>query len=355
MADLYHNIYTGEIFQQSQCIWHENTLMDFFRSALISMGYHSVSDNHKVYQRGEQKVVICLVDDFTTCSTNYSVSLPYLFDTNTVVITDNHITVPTQYRVLQLPSSFFGIYRHQPKNQTWNPQRRYNFSVNRLDYKRMLMMLEIWSRCMWNEGAERLDFVNFNCWAWGGDNETPQGARSNFEQFWNNLEPHHQEVYQETYNRLVDRMPWRNHDLSHEDSHVSAWVNLVMETYSSDTTVAFSEKIFRALCLPVPWIVYSGRYAVSYLHSLGFDVMHDVIRHDYDGMIETKTAAYGDKMVNFVFEGSDFVDANRERFPELKVRCEQAAAHNQRRLETMAQQWPSDFAAWWAQSVQFIA
>jgi hypothetical protein len=142
-------------------------------------------------------------------------------------------------------------------------------------------------------------------------------------------------------------MPFCNHDLEHEQSHLQAWANVVIETYSSDTTVALSEKLFRALCLPVPWIVYSGKHTVAYLHSLGFDVLHDSINHNYDGMIENKTAAYGDKIVDFIFEGHDAVEKFKTMSgPKLSQRCEQAAQHNQNLLAQMQSDWPTDFAKW---------
>ena len=177
MTDPYHEIYTGEIFQTSQCIWHENTLLDFFRSNLISLGYQSADSNNKVWRRGNQTVVVCLVDDFTTCSENYSLSVPYLFDTNTVVITDNHVNVPTQYRVCQLPESFYGIYAHTPAVTTWQPNRRFCFAVNRMDHKRTLMFLEMRLRIQYNPDIDIMDYANFNCWSWEGDNTSPSGLK----------------------------------------------------------------------------------------------------------------------------------------------------------------------------------
>ena len=361
MADLYHKIYDGEIFKKSNCIWHENTMMELFRSQLISLGYRSITDNNKVWQRENRKVVICLVDDFTTCSDNYSVSLPYKFDTDTVVITDNHVTVPTQYTVCQLPTSFFGIYNHAPGNVNWQPDRRFNFSVNRLDTKRMLTFLELWNRCMHmalTDGitVDTLDYINFNCWTWSGDNATTDGLKESFVQQWNQLEDHYKEVYQHVFDDLLPRIPFRNHSLTHEQSHISAWVNVIMETYSSDTTIALSEKTFRALCLPVPWIFYAGKHTVAYLHSLGFDVMHDIIEHKYDGMIENKTAAYGDKMVDFIFEGADAVTAMKSQdFTQIRLRCIRAANHNRELLQKMQQQWPRDFSIWWPEIVSRIS
>jgi hypothetical protein len=360
MSDLYHEIYTGEIFQTSQCIWHENTLLDFFRSNLIALGYTSISDSNKVWRRDHQTVVVCLVDDFSTCSENYSATLPYQFDRDTVVITDNHVNIPTQYTVCQLPASFFGIYAHRPQADKWVPNRRFTFAVNRMDPKRMLMFLEMRLRSAYiletqfldQQLLGSLDYMNFNCWSWHGDNTTSEGLRANFEQQYQQLEPQFREVYDETYKAVLDQMPFRNHDLTQEQAHVSAWMNIVMETYSSDTTVALSEKIFRALCLPVPWMVYSGRHTVAYLHSLGFDVMRDVVEHKYDNMQENRTAVYGDKMVDFLFEGVDAVERMQTDCPEM--RASQAATTNQQLLYTMRKQWPEDFSAWWPTVVEQI-
>lgn len=354
MSDLYHEIYTGEIFQKSRCIWHENILLDFFRSNLIQLGYTSNSDSNKVWVKGNQTVVVCLVDDISTCNINYSTTMPYIFDKNTTVITDNYITCPTQYRVLQLPDSFFGIYSHTPEILTWTPERRFNFSVNRLDPKRMLMLLEIYYRAYEHHGS--LDYVNFNCWSWDGDNSTAEGLVDNFKRQFNLLEPQFQDVYQDTFKQLLAQVPIRNHQYSQEQVHHRAWVNLVMETYSSDTAVALSEKIFRAMCLPVPWMLYCGKYAVAYLNKLGFDTLQDLVPHQYDNQQENRTAAYGDKMVDFVYAGNELMlDLQSRDWTALSERCQQAAAHNQQLLANMQQRWSGDFAQWWAQNSQLIA
>ena len=351
-VDKYHAIYQNEVFAKSQCIWHENTLLDFFRSNLIALGYSTVDPSNKVWQRGNQTVVVCLVDDFSTCSTNYSTPLPYLFDKNTVVITDNRVNVPTQYQVCQLPSSFFGIYAHMPELTNWAPDRRFNFSVNRIDTKRLLLFLELQLRAMDQHNSHTLDYVNFNCWSWDGDNNSDIGLLSNFERQYNQLEQQFHTVYDNTYTRLLPMIPFKNHTLEHELAHVHAHLNVVLETYSSDTIVALSEKTFRALCLPVPWIVYSGKHTVAYLNSLGFDVMPDVVEHRYDSMIENKTAAYGDKMVDFLFEGVEAVERMQSDRPWQ--RAEQAARINQQLLQQMKLAWPADFANWWPSVIEKI-
>lgn len=345
MTDPYHHIYTGEIFQQSECIWHENNLLDFFRSNLKSLGYHSVSDSNKVWRRGDQTVVVCLVDDYTTCSERYDVGLPYIFDRNTVVITDTHVQIPTQYTVCQLPVSFFGIYTHVP-DHGWNPQRRFTLGINRLDSKRMLMFLELALRSEYL-GTD-LDHINFNCWRWGGENDNSQGLRKNFETQYQELESQYHNVYDDIYEKTINTVPYNNHDMTQEQVHTSSWMNIVMETYSSDNTIALSEKTFRALCLPVPWQLYSGRNTVAYLHGLGFDTLQDIITHRYDPMIENRTAAYGDKMVDFLFEATESVQRlQSEEFETVSKRCQQASENNQQLLAMMRYNWPRDFARWW--------
>lgn len=349
----YQTIYHGDIFQASRCIWHENTMMDFFVSNLVALGYQSVSPSNKVWQKGQRQVVVCLVDDVSTCQQDYSKTTPYLFPADTVVITDNLINVPTQYRVCRLPDSFFGIYAHRPKISDWTPQRRFCFAINRLDAKRLLMFLEITLRSQSCPNPETIDFTNFNCWAWDGDNQTTDGLRENFIRQFDLLESQAKDIYHDIYRQMVDQVPYRNHDLDLEQSHTRAWLNIVMETYSSDSIVAISEKIFRALCLPVPWMVYSGKHTVAWLNKLGFDVGRDLVNHEYDHMIENRTAAYGDKMVDFVFEATETVQSLQKN-NDLE-RWQVAAQHNQQILYEMQQRWPKDFAAWWAATLPLIA
>lgn len=349
MTDPYHSIYENEIFVKSRCIWHENTLLDFFRSQLIALGYTSCSDNDKTWQRNNQQVVICLVDDIFSCSTDKSKHISQAFEQNTIVITDNFINCPTQYQVYQLPSSFFGIYNHVPDNIVTTPNRRFAMSVNRIDSARLLMLLEITRRSPDYPNIQSLDYINFNCWSWEGNNNTTNDFKQNFQREYHRLPDQLQELYADAYNLLVHSMPFKNYTFSLEEMHVSAYLNIVMETYGTDSTIALSEKLFRTLCLPIPWMVYAGRHTVVYLESIGFDTLKDLIHHNYDHVsCGPVTGNFGDKMVDFVYEGSLAVDKFKQmNFKDFHSRCDVAAKHNCKTLKKMQQQWPVDFAAWW--------
>jgi hypothetical protein len=80
--------------------------------------------------------------------------------------------------------------------------------------------------------------------------------------------------------------------------------------------------------------------------------MNDVVQHRYDSMFENRTAAYGDKMVDFLFEGADAVE--HMDVAAVSIRAAQAATTNQSVLNRMQLSWPTDFAAWWANTINLI-
>lgn len=352
----YQDVYRGEIFQKSQCIWHENVMLDWMRSQFQHLGYHSLGGSNKSWQRDDKTVIACVVDDITTCSDSADPYVPALWNDRVTVLTDNRITCPTRYPVYQLPDSWFGIYAHDPVDRLWQPHRRFNFSVNRLDLKRMSLFLEYRKRLPWVVDRDSMDYVNFNCWAWDGDNSSLDGLRQNFEATYDRLVPHVKSVHQITKDTDIPDMPWRNHDLNLEIGMHRAWVNMVIETYSSDSVIALSEKTFRALVTPAPWMLYSGRYTVAYLESLGFDCLSDIVDHNYDAMIETRTVDYGDKIVDWFWQANEnYARLQSQDFKHLSYRCQQAAAHNRTLLKKFRAAWPRDFAEWWPDVVKVIA
>lgn len=355
MVSSYQTIYDSEIWQQSQCIWHENSLMDFFRTQLSALGYQRCSDSGKIWQRGGRRVVICIVDDFTSCSQDWSTKTPYLFDRDTIVITDNWVPCPTRYRVLRLPDSFFGVYAHEPLSRAWQPDRRFCFTAKRLDSKRMSLMLELQMRADLMGLPPDVDLVNFGCWSWDGDNTSAAGLRANWDRQFELLDDSLKQIYDNTYQSLKSRMPLLNHGHDLEQAHHSAWINLVIETYSSDQVIAFSEKIFRCLTIPVPWMLWGSRNAIAWLTSMGFDTLTDLVDHQYDHMIEQQTATFGDKMVDWIFEASETVTRlQAQPRQDLELRLLAATKHNRDLLRQMRMNWPGDFAAWWGQTINAL-
>lgn len=357
------DIHSGEIFRSSKCIWHEHSLMEFIRHALRMLDYRPMDPSNKIWRRGERTVIVCLVDDVMSCKPddfqagNQDMPFEYKYDKNTLIITDNYISLPLAAEVCQLPASFYGIYYYEPSIQTWNPTRRFNFSINRIDHKRLKLFLELQTRTYMlcdDYDLEHLDYINFNCYLPGRNNDSAETRIENFvstfyDQTFSYLVP----TYQEAFFRHRDLMPFCNHDLTQEEADVSAWLNVVVETYSTNSSViALSEKTFRALSLPVPFILYSGKHTMMYLQKLGFDIMPDLMTYKYDVKDELKSSDYGDKTVDFIYEGAEIVEKLRKTTPTQ--RCINAANHNRALLKQMHHQWPADFAAWWPETLKKI-
>jgi hypothetical protein len=277
------------------------------------------------------------------------VDLPYLWDKNTTVITDNYISCPTQYRVWNLPVSFYGIYSYTPQPRVWQPERHFTFSVNRIDTRRFKLMLELAKRSHLHKG-----YVNFNAQRTVGNREleTPEQLAVNFADFWKNLSPEDQECWSASFKLVAPQIPLRNHELEHDDVYTRSYVNIECETYSSDNSVALSEKIFRLLVSPSPWTAYLGQYGVAYLESLGFDCLRDIIDHNhYDRLKEVEN-----KNNIFIWKSMRVVNDMRTADLEIiKERCSRAAVHNQALLAEFKQNWAADFSVWQQQYMTQLA
>ena len=349
----FYQIDAGEIFKKSLCMQHEHIVANLFSSTLISLGYTTVDPAKRRWNRDDKNVVVCLADDFNTCGADWSKPAESWYNHNTVVITDNHAKFHPCYTVLQLPTSYFGVFNYTPANQQWNPARRFNFSVNRLDSQRELVLVELINQTSNLEQVLKQDYINFNCWDSQGANDTVNDIKFNFLKYWAQLFQLDL-VYEQLKEQVVTAVPIKNHNLSVEEAHVGAWLVPVIETYSGNDNIAFSEKIFRALVTPVPWTVYSTTGAVEYLKTLGFDVLDDLVDHGYNNIYQD--APHGLQKIKAYIKAS--IDSHNQlktgNFEQIKARCLQAAQHNQQLLSSLQRQWPVDFANWFPKAVDAI-
>lgn len=340
-SDPFYQTQQGEIFQISNCMQHEHAVADLFSSMLLNLGYARINADSRSWQKKDKKIVVCLSDDFGVCRKEFAAEPGQWFDPDTTVITDNYMPLATQYQVCQLPQSYFGIFNYVPKNQEYCPTARFHFSTNRLDHQRLHMILEFIQQVGSMTDIVKYDYINFNAWDPGGSNKTSQDIVQNVCKHWNELTHLHQD-YHESFDQLISRLPLRNHSLTVEQAHVSSQLNLVIETYAGDASIAFSEKIFRALVTPAPWTLFGAKNAVQYLQTLGFDVINDLVDHSYD------THPHDHHKIKNYIKVSHQVQQHLQTIDlgVIKQRYTRAAEHNQRILQQMQQSWPADFGTW---------
>jgi hypothetical protein len=239
------------------------------------------------------------------------------------------------YKIYRVSQSFYGIYSYIPDNLNWTPDRDYTFAVNRMDYKRMQVLLELYQNLGFDSG-----YVSFNCQI-GGRRVAPEDVRR---QAFIDESVLHSATEQErnVFLTLATQMPIKNHSLDHDLSYTKSWLSVVVETYSSDNVISISEKIFRCLVTPVPWVAYSGRYTIAKLRELGFDVMDDIVDHSYDRLLEAQH-----KMSNFTDAAKKTISHVKSLpWSQVKSRCQVAAFRNQTLLADLSRIWQENRSAW---------
>jgi len=331
-------IHSGEIWQKSQCLLHEEQLVASIYKCLQKNNYQNInpiSHTRSCWQRDQHKIVISLVDDLWDCAQDRTKDTPYLFDCDTTVVTDNFLNCPSVYQLYKTPPSFYGIYSYVPDNQIWNPTRDYTFAINRLDFKRMRILLQLYCDLTFDAG-----YVNFNCQIGGMQVATKDQRR---QVFVNEALKHSADLTeQQAFKQLSTVVPIKNHQLAHDHAYTQSWLNIIVETYSSDNVISMSEKIFRCLVTPAPWIAYAGRYTIAKLRELGFDVMDDIIDHNYDQLLEVQY-----KISKFIESGKHTIfQTKRINWEQVKSRCQVAALNNQKLLDKLSSEWNENQSAW---------
>jgi hypothetical protein len=223
-----------------------------------------------------------------------------------LIVTDNIPTRAVCGKTLPLYPEYWHVYHYEPVYQTRPAIYGYNCFMNRISEDRAQTFQELERRGLLSKGL-----VSFNNLRPGNTISTAQDLLD----------------YGDPYNNLTDSL---------EQSIIDSNISMVLETYISDDHITFSEKIFRALQLPRPWLLYCSPQAVNYLRHYGFDVLDDYVDHSYD--LET---SHCDKLLIIINQLEQFVDQQYDY--NDYARFEQAAEHNRNLLLTFAQGWPVKF------------
>lgn len=341
-ANCADRIHQGEIFVKSQCMTQEHKIAEQIWSILESCGYSTDDPARHKWFKQDKKIITRFVDDFSTFRDNQVQDARAWFDSNTLVLTDNRINFAPEYQISFLPNSYFGIYFYSPYYVNWLPDRDLHYSVNRIDSNRLLMLHELLKAQRLKEFLQN-NYVNVNADLPGPRGIDKIAAQKNFVQSSATTD-----LDQSWVQSISQIIPIRNHSLSVEQANVKSWLTLVVETYAGNSVISMSEKTFRALVTPAPWILYAGLNTVNFLRSMGFDCLDDVIDHSYDRYVST--LPLGKDKIELVasMAWAQVAALKAQNFEWLKPRLLRAAQHNIKILGEMSQQLPADIATWYS-------
>jgi hypothetical protein len=230
------------------------------------------------------------------------------------MITDNHFNVDTKAEVIQMGPEMWSIFSlpYDEVPDIGKPSKRMNCLIHRQSGERLMFLYKMYERDLLDN-----NLVSFACFT--GDQEKPYADRK---KDFNDLHiDQDTPIWNDLQEELRPQMPLLLPDNMLADvAAMQTEVTLVVETYVNEDVIAYSEKIFRALQLPRPWIMFNSPYAVSVLRKYGFDVLDDIVDHNnYDSVIKQERRA--DKILNTLNKIKPWSEIDKERLVK-------AAKHN---------------------------
>lgn len=235
-------------------------------------------------------------------------------DPNATIVTDNHALRPVAGKVINLLPELWHIWRFDPVYEDCT-SKGFNCFMNRVRGDRNEVFYELIRRNLLEKGA-----VSYNI--------TREELNNQYQS---------SEMFRYENEHLVaqDLVPYNKVDQfgSLEQVIMQTNVSLILETFMNEDHVTFSEKLFRALQLPRPWLLFCSPKSVSLLRKHGFDVLDDYVDHSYDDEFYKKNRMRMllDQLETFIEKA--YTRRDYERF-------EIAAATNKQLLDGCTERWP---------------
>lgn len=246
---------------------------------------------------------------------------PYLVDAVPLpnnfrrLVTDNIV----QQEHIPLYPEFWGTFSYTPEYESRAPTRIFNCFMNRVCTTRQSWFYQFVRRnLLWHASVSFLLDAR----------QEPRGK----ELYEKNFQGY--EIFADEHALMRDRVPFCNFSGDLDQIVVDTHISLVIETYFDwPNTIALSEKVFRALQLPRPLLLFAAPGTVDALEQHGFDVYRDIVNHDYDR--EPNQIQRQVMLLDQLCEWRD-----RTFTAEQLVAFEARAQRNRDLLAKLREQWP---------------
>ena len=302
----------------------EHKVVTEFNQFLLTQGFTpGESQSYKnfgypqTYTHGNKTIICRFVD-------SVFLEHPTLWNQGTI-LTDNIPLHDVENRLISVLPEFWHIWHFDPKYIDRDPTRSYNCFMNRVSGDRSIVFYELIRRGIIEKGI-----VSYNCFR-PGDQEDHSQINYDWQYFSAELIR-----YEEQHNLGRALIPYNTITETLEQSIIDSHLSLVLETYISDNHIVFSEKLFRVLQMPRPWLLYCSPQSLHHLRKYGFDLLDDYVDHSYDNIVPHFERL--NEIMNQLEKARKYT-----RFDY--VRFNQAAEHNRQLLLKFEQHWPAKLKA----------
>jgi len=246
------------------------------------------------------------------------------------LITEQNFTrLPGNIELCKLPTEFYGCYYSEQIPNGQPIEKDFNCFINRLDPIRQSWFYVLYDRKFLDRG-----YVSFNA-------EIRANQQYPGDTYQEVVESYHRDYlssFDNIKNEITSMVPFKNFVDNNDlfSITLSTKFSIILETYPERTDAkVFSEKIFRSLQLPRPWLLFAATGCVDKLRSLGFDVYDDIVDHGYD-LFDTEIS-YVARQESILAQAKDLLDLKMT--PALLGRLQQGADHNRTLLCNWYSNW----------------
>jgi hypothetical protein len=234
-------------------------------------------------------------------------------------------------KIVDLPTSLYGIHYIPESGWHQDIDREFNCFINRNDPIRQTWFYLLYDKKWLDQG-----YVSYNAFARPGQIDLDQ-----FEYF-DQIHHDYLSSFDHVYAEIRKIIPYKSFDETGDlrNTILRTKFSVVIETYFERTdSITFSEKTYRVLQTPRPWLLFHSTGSIQYLRDLGFYVYDDFIDHSYD-LYDTK-----DNCV----ERQEAIFQRMEDLKKLKVSksmidyWESKTQDNLKIMESWFDNWKSDF------------
>ena len=246
------------------------------------------------------------------------------------VITEQNLTrLPDNAEPCKLPMEFYGCYYSEQVPTDRPIEKDFNCFINRLDPLRQTWFYLLYDRKFLDRG-----YVSFN--AELRANQSYPG--NTYQEVFDSYHCDYLSSFDYIKDEITSIIPFKNFVDNNDlfSTTLATKFSIILEAYPERTDAkVFSEKIFRSLQLPRPWLLFAATGCVDKLRYLGFDVYDDIVDHGYDAF-DTEFSCV-DRQESMLTQAKDLV--NLKMTPALLVRLQQGADHNRKLLSDWYSKW----------------